>query len=135
MVKMPNEVVEAINKDIAKIIATVDQDGVPHAIHVGSFSAPSNEMLIAANVLMKRTAKSLDAMKKDGKPASLLVLDGPKSYEVRCTVGDYITSGPMFDAMFDKFKGMGLTVQGVWTFTPVEVWNESASLEAGTKMV
>jgi hypothetical protein len=41
----------------------------------------------------------------------------------------------MFDAMSEKFKGMGLTVQGVWTFTPVEVWNESASAEAGTKMV
>jgi hypothetical protein len=32
-------------------------------------------------------------------------------------------------------KQIGMTVQGVWTFTPVEVWNESASMEAGTKMV
>jgi hypothetical protein len=37
--------------------------------------------------------------------------------------------------MSEKFKAMGLTVRGVWTFTPVEVWNEGASVEAGTKMV
>jgi predicted pyridoxine 5'-phosphate oxidase superfamily flavin-nucleotide-binding protein len=136
VVKMPDEVVEVINNQKnAKIIATVDPDGAPHAIHVGSINAPSNEMIVAADVFMKRTAKNLEAMKKDGKTASLLVLEGSKSFEIRCTVGDFVTSGPMFDAMSEKFKAMGLTVRGVWTFTPVEVWNEGASVEAGTKMV
>ncbi|MGZ8937454.1 MAG: hypothetical protein ACXW02_08235, partial [Halobacteriota archaeon] len=93
------------------------------------------EMLIAGAILMRRAAKNLEAMKKDDKMASILVLDGAKSYEVRCTVGDFVTSGPIFDAISEKFKPMGLTVNGVWTFVPVEVWNESASMEAGTKMV
>ena len=135
MVKIPDEVVEAINNEKnPKIIATVGPDSAPHAIQAGSIRAPSNEMMIAGAILMKRTGKNLEAMKKDGKTASFLVLDGPKSYEVRCAVGDFITSGPMFDAMSEKLKQMGMTLQGVWTFTPVEVWNESASMEAGTKM-
>jgi hypothetical protein len=135
VVKIPDEVVEAINNEKnPKIIATVGPDGAPHAIQAGSIRAPSNEMMIAGAILMKRSGKNLEAMKKDGKTASFLVLDGPKSYEVRCAVGDFITSGPMFDAMSEKLKQMGMTLQGVWTFTPVEVWNESASMEAGTKM-
>jgi hypothetical protein len=135
MVKMPDEVVEAINNQKnSKILATVGPDGAPHAIQAGSIGAPSNEMMIAGAILMKRTGINLEAMKKDGKLASFLVLDGPKSYEVRCTVGDFVTSGPMFDAMSERLKQMGMTLQGVWTFTPVEVWNESASMEAGTKM-
>ncbi len=135
MVKIPNEVVEAINNQKnPKILATVGPDGAPHAIQAGTIGAPSNEMMIAGAVLMKRTGKNLEAMKKNGKTASFLVLDGPKSYEVRCTVGDYVTSGPMFDAMSEKLKQMGMALKGVWTFTPVEVWNQSASMEAGTKM-
>jgi len=136
MVKIPDEVVEAINnKDNPKILATVGPDGAPHAIQAGSVAAPSNEMMIAGAILMKRTGNNLEAMKKDGKTASFLVLAGPKSYEIRCAVGDYVTSGPLFDTMTEQFKPMGLTVHGVWTFTPVEVWNQSASMEAGTKMV
>jgi hypothetical protein len=135
MVKIPDEVVEAINNQKnPKILATVGPDGAPHAIQAGSIGAPSNEMMIAGAILMKRTSINLQAMKRDGKTASFLVLDGPKSYEVRCTVGDFVTSGPMFDAMSERLKQMGMTLQGVWTFTPVEVWNESASMEAGTKM-
>lgn len=136
MVKIPDEVFNAINNEKnPKILATVGADGAPHAIQAGSIRAPSNEMMIVGAILMKRTGKNLEAMKKDGKTASFLVLDGPKSYEVRCTVGDFVSSGPMFDAMSENLKQMGMTLKGVWTFTPVEVWNQSASMEAGTKMV
>jgi hypothetical protein len=136
VVKIPDEVFNAINNEKnPKILATVDANGDPHAIQAGSIRAPSNEMMIVGAILMKRTGKNLEAMKKDGKTASFLVLDGPKSYEVRCTVGDFVTSGPMFDAMSEKLKQMGMTLKGVWTFMPVEVWNQSASMEAGTKMV
>jgi hypothetical protein len=135
MVKIPDEVFNAINNEKnPKILATVGADGAPHAIQAGSIRAPSNEMMIVGAILMKKTGKNLEAMKKEGKIASILVLDCAKSYEVRCTVGDFITSGPLFDTMSEKFKPMGLTVQGVWTFAPVEVFNQSASYEAGTRM-
>ncbi len=135
MVKIPDEVFNAINNEKnPKILATVGADGAAHAIQAGSIRAPSDEMMIVGAILMKRTGKNLEAMKKGDKLASFLVLDGMKSYEVRCKVGDFVTSGPLFDTMSEKFKPMGLTVHGVWTFTPVEVFNQSASYEAGTKM-
>jgi hypothetical protein len=135
VVKIPDEVVKAINNEKnPKILATVGADGAPHAIQAGSIRAPSNEMMIVGAILMKRTGKNLEAMKSDNKMASFLVLDGMKSYEVRCRVGDFVTSGPLFDTMSEKMKQVGLTVQGVWTFSPVEVFNQSASYEAGTKM-
>ncbi len=135
MVKIPDEVVNAINNQKnPKILATVGADGAPHAIQAGSIGAPSNEMMIVGAILMKKTARNLEAMKKGDKLASFLVLDGMKSYEVRCKVGDLITSGPLFDTMSEKIKQIGLTLQGVWTFEPVEVFNQSASYEAGTKM-
>ena len=135
MVKIPDEVVKAINNEKnPKILATVGADGAPHAIQAGSIRAPSNEMMIVGAILMKKTGKNLEAMKRDNKMASFLVLDGMKSYEVRCRVGDFVTSGPLFDTMSEKMKQVGMTVQGVWTFSPVEVFNQSASYEAGTKM-
>jgi hypothetical protein len=135
VVKIPDEVVKAINNEKnPKILATVGADGAPHAIQAGSIRAPSNEMVIVGAILMKKTGKNLEAMKRDNKMASFLVLDGMKSYEVRCRVGDFVTSGPLFDTMSEKMKQVGMTVQGVWTFSPVEVFNQSASYEAGTKM-
>jgi hypothetical protein len=135
VVKIPDEVVNAINNEKnPKILATVGADGAPHAIQAGSIRAPSNEMMIVGAILMKKTGKNLEAMKRDNKMASFLVLDGMKSYEVRCRVGDFVTSGPLFDTMSEQMKQVGLTVQGVWTFSPVEVFNQSASYEAGTKM-
>ncbi len=136
MVKIPDEVVKAINNEKnPTVLATVDADGNPHVIEAGSIRAPSNEMMIVAAILMKRTDKNLESMKKDSKIASFLVLDGMKSYEVRCKVMDFVTSGPLFDAVAEKIKQMGMTFRGVWTFAPIEVYNQSASPEAGTKMV
>ncbi len=136
MVKIPDEVVNAINNEKnPKILATVGADGNPHAIQAGSIRAPSNEMIIASAIIMKRTGKNLELMKKDNKIAAFLVLDGMNAYEVRCNVGDFVTSGPLFDTVSERIKQMGMTLQGVWTFEPIEVFNEGASAEAGTKMV
>ena len=135
MVKIPDEVVSAINNaKNPKILATIGEDGAPHAIQAGSIRAPSNEIMMVGAILMKKTGKSLEAMKRSGTAAAFLVLDGRNSYEVRCKVGDFVTSGPMFDTMAEGTKQLGLTLQGVWTFTPLEVFNQSASYEAGTKM-
>lgn len=57
------------------------------------------------------------------------------AYEIRCNVIDFVTSGSLFDTVSERIKRMGMTLQGVWTFAPIEVYNESASPEAGTKMV
>jgi len=136
MVKMPDEVFQAINNPKAgKTLATLREDGTPHIIQVGSVMAPSPDMIAFGAILMKETGKNLEATKKAKKMVSVLVTIEMKSYQVHANVKDYVTSGPLFDKMNEVLKGMGLKANGVWTLEPAEVWNQSPSYEAGKKMV
>jgi hypothetical protein len=136
MVKMPDEVFQAFNNPKAgKTLATVRGDGTPHIIQVGSVMAPSPEMIAFGAILMKETGKNLEATKKAGKMVSVLVTQEMKSYQVHAKVKDYVTSGPLFDKMNEVLKGLGLKANGVWTLEPEEVWNQSASYEAGKRIL
>ncbi|MEM0448452.1 MAG: pyridoxamine 5'-phosphate oxidase family protein [Methanomassiliicoccales archaeon] len=135
MVKLPDEVFQAFNNPKAgKTLATVREDGTPHIIQVGSAMAPNPEMIAFGAILMKETGKNLEAAKMGGKLVSVLVTQEMKSYQVHAKVKDYITSGPLFDKMNEVLKSIGLKAHGVWTLEPVEVWNQSASYEAGKRM-
>jgi len=136
MVDIPAQVMEILNDPNAvKIIATKAVDGGVHAIRVGSMVAPDNKTVIVGAILMKRTSKNLEGMKNRNELASLLVNKEMKAYEIKAVVKDYLTSGPFFDSMNAKMKPMGLVARGVWVFEPKEIWNQSATYEAGTKMV
>jgi len=136
MVKMPDEVLQALNNPKAgKVLATVREDGTPHVIQVGSVIAPSPEMIAFGAILMKETGKNLEATKKAKKKVTVLVTAEMKSYQVNAKVKDYLTSGPLFDKMNEFLKGLGLKANGVWTLEPTDVWNQSPSYEAGKKMV
>lgn len=136
MVKMPDEVVAALNSPKAsKVLATVRPDGSPHVIHVGSIIAPGPEMIAFGAILMKQTGKNLEHMKKVGAPVAVLVTQEMKSYEVRGKITNLVTSGPLFDKMNEELQKLGLKASGVWTLEPVEVYNQSANYEAGKKLV
>jgi hypothetical protein len=136
MVDIPVDVMAVFNDPNAvKIIGTKSPEGSLHVIRVGSMSAPAPNMVIIGAILMKRTSKNLEAMKPKGELVSLNVSKEMKSFEIKAAVKDYLTSGPIFDKMNERLKPMGLTARGVWVFEPKEVWNQSPSYEAGTKMV
>lgn len=117
-----------------KIVATKAEDGSAHAIRVGSMIAMDNKTVYVGALLMKRTSKNLEAMRQSGALVSLLVNKEMKAFEIKAKVKDYLTSGPVFDGMNAKVKPMGLVARGVWAFEPIEVWNQSATYEAGTKI-
>ena len=136
MVSIPAEVMEAVNNPkAAKVLATVKADGSPHIITVGSIIAPNPTTVAFGAILMKETSKNLEAMKKKGVEAVVLVTVEMKSYQIRGKVKDKVTSGPLFDKMNENLKKIGLQAQFVWTLDPTEVWNQSASYDAGKKMV
>ncbi|MGD1060087.1 MAG: pyridoxamine 5'-phosphate oxidase family protein [Methanomassiliicoccales archaeon] len=136
MVAIPAEVIEAVNNPkAAKVLATVKEDGSPHVISVGSIIAPNPNTIAFGAILMKETSKNLEAMKKSKKDAVVLVTVEMKSYQIRGKVKDKVTSGPLFDKMNENLKKIGLQAGVVWTLEPTEVWNQSASYEAGKKMV
>jgi len=136
MVAIPVEVMEAVNNPkAAKVLATVKDDGSPHIISVGSIIAPNPQTIAFAAILMKETGKNLEAMKKSGKEAVILVTVEMKSYQIRGKIKDKVTSGPLFDKMNEHLKTLGLKAQVVWTLEPTGVWNQSPSYDAGKKMV
>lgn len=136
MVTLPDEVFSAINDPKAgKVLATVRPDGNAHIISVGSIIAPSPNMIAFGAILMKETGKNLESMKKSSRMVSILVTSALKSYQVRGVIKDFVTSGPLFDKMNEELAKMGMKANGVWTIEPAEVWNQSASYEAGKKMV
>lgn len=117
-----------------KVIATRFPEGGVHAIRVGSMASPDGKIVIIGAILMKRTSRNLESMKQTGELASLLVNKEMKAYEIKAAVKDYITSGPVLEMMNARLKPMGLAARGVWAFEPREVWNQSATYEAGTKI-
>jgi hypothetical protein len=136
MVEIPHKTMEILNDPNAvKIIATKAADGSVHAIRVGSMAALDNKTVIVGAILMKRTGKNLEAMKQNQQLVSLLVNKDLVAFEIMVAVKDYLTSGPIFDGMNAKIKPMGMAARGVWVFEPKEVWNQSATYEAGTKVV
>jgi hypothetical protein len=135
MVKLPDEVFNAINAKSSKVLATVNAAGNPHVIQVGSIIAPSPEMIAFGAILMKETGKNLESMKKKNQEVAILVTVEMKSYLVMAKIKEHYSSGPLFDKMNEELKKMGMKANVVWTVEPVEVYNQSASYEAGSKMV
>ena len=136
MVDMPEEVVSRINDPKAvKVISTISREGDVHSIQVGACVAPQPGMIAVGAILMQHTSKNLENMKKKGQSVSVLVAKEMESYQVKADIQAYQTEGPVFDAMSVEIKKLGLQLRGVWILEPTEVWNQSATYEAGKRMV
>jgi hypothetical protein len=119
----------------SKILGTKTAKGDVHIINVGGAGAIDPETIFVGEIFMKATGENLTHAKKDGSRCSMLVSRGFESYEVRCSVKDHVTSGPMFDQMKATFAQMKFDLKGLWLLKPEEVWNESPTWDQGRKMV
>lgn len=136
MVSLPEKVMKVMNDPKAsKVLATKSSEGDIHVIHVGSIVAPNPNIIAFAAIFMKRTGENLKEMKRKDQLAVLAIILGMEAYEIKGKIKSYETSGPVFDRLSEKIKELGLTVRGVWTLEPVEVWNQSPSYEAGKRIV
>jgi len=131
MVDMPEVVFNTMNDQKAfKVLSTITEEGNVHAIQVGAIAAPAPNMIAIGAILMQHTSKNLESMQKKGQKAAVIMGKETDSYQVKASVQDYQTEGPVFEV-----KKLGLDLRGVWILQPEEVWNQSASYEAGKKMV
>jgi hypothetical protein len=136
MVDMPEVVMNTINDPNAfKVLATISDSGDVHAIQIGAMAAPAPGMIAVGAILMQHTSKNLENMQKENKMASVIMGKETDSYQVKTNIQAYQTEGPVFDAMETEVKKLGLDLRGVWILEPVEVWNQSASYDAGKRMV
>lgn len=136
MVALPEDVFGLINEQTAaKVLGTSAANGDVHLINVGGAGAMDNETVFIGEIFMQKTSANLKLAKEKGTKVSLLVSKGFKSYEVKLSVNDRLTSGPVFDKMAAVFKSMKFDLKGLWLLKVEEVWNESPTYDAGQKMV
>ncbi len=136
MVALPEEVFGLINDQAAaKVLGTRAANGDVHLISVGGAGAIDRDTLFVGEIFMHKTSDNLKLAKDQRTKVSMLVSKGFQSYEVKASVADRATSGPVFDKMAALFKSMKFDLKALWLLKVEEVWNESPSYDAGKKMV
>ena len=132
MAKLTEPIVRMIrHPDTRKVMATVTPGGRPHVIVCGSLTTTEDDMIVVGDVYMHRTAENLA-----GCPAvEFMVWNGRDAYSIVAEARERLTSGPEFDKMTNDLGRMNMDVTAVWLFEPLEVWDESASRTAGTRVI
>ncbi len=136
MVALPDDVFALLNdQKAAKVLGTRSANNDVHIINVGGSGAIDPETIFIGEIFMQKTSENLRLAQKEKTKVSVLVSQGFKSYEVKASVKDYLTSGPVFDKMAEVFKSMKFDLKGLWLLNVEEVWNESPTYDAGKRMV
>jgi len=90
--------------DATKVMGTVDKNGIPNVVPLGSIRAVSDDTIIFAEIFHIKTKENLLATKK----ATVLVVKAGKAYQIKGTFAGYSSSGPAFESMsktlMEKFK-------------------------------
>jgi len=121
MAKMPKEVMDLFNDaQAAKVLATVNADGVPNVVPVGTLAAVNEEMIAFADIFLGKTKSNLEATKKVAA-AAYKGLDG---YQIKGTFQGFQTSGPLFEQMGKTVKEtLKLETKAVGTIKVEEVYS------------
>ena len=124
MVNIPKEVMDIIvAPDSTKMIATVDETGVPNVATVGSITAIDSETIAFAELFIKKTKANLEHTKK----VAIMIFKGPMvGYQLKGTFVGFQTSGPIFDSFSEKvMNAMKLQIKSVGIIKVDEVFEAS----------
>lgn len=132
MVEMPEPVIRMIkHPDTKKVMATVSPDGEPHMIVCGSLMVTEPDTIIVGEVFMYRTVENL----RNNPNVEFMVWQGRDAYSIKAVAKSRLDTGPVFDKMSQMLEKMNMTAVAVWVFEATEVWDESVSKNAGTKVI
>lgn len=132
MVDMPEPVIRMIkHPDTRKVMATVSPDGEPHMIVCGSLIVTEPDTIIVGEVFMYRACENL----KNNPNVEFMVWQGREAYSIKAVAKSRVDTGPIFDKMAQQLDKMNMTLAAVWVFEAKEVWDESASKNAGSKVI
>jgi hypothetical protein len=127
------ELVALIRRDdTIKIVATVDERGVPHAVRKGSLTVDeAGKMLFVELIESSRTGRNLLRGLWFEKSCSILVL-GPddEAYEIEGTPLNVHISGPVYQHAYVQYKLRypGSDPAAVWVIRPDRVVDQSWSV-------
>ncbi len=125
MVNIPKEVMDILAApDSAKMIATVNTEGLPNVVPVWSITAVDAETIAFAELFIKHTKENL----KNNRKIAISVFKGPMiGYQLKGTFAGFQTSGTLFEnfsenvkkAMNMQIKSVGLIkVDAVYSASP-----------------
>ena len=124
MVSIPKEVMDVLSaSDSAKMLATVDAKGVPNVVPVWSIVAVDSETIAFAEIFIKKTKENLEKNKK----VAIAVFKGPmQGYQLKGTLVEFQTSGPIFENFSKKIKSdMKLDTKSVGIIKVTDVFSAS----------
>ena len=96
MAKLPKEAIAAWeDREGPVVLTTVDAQGVPNAIYATCVLSFEDDKIAVADNYFNKTRANIQG----GSQGSVLfITKGKKSYQVKGSI-DYVTDGPMYDAM------------------------------------
>jgi hypothetical protein len=92
--------------------------------------ALGEDKLSVMEIFMNTTSDNLQA----NKDMAVLVVKGMESYLINATVIERITEGKLFGAYAKVMSEKGLPIKAVWTFDVDEMFDQSASPNAGSRI-
>lgn len=132
MVLMPQQVIDMINRpNTNKVMATVSPDGLPHTIVCGSLMSTAPDTIIVGEAFMYRTVENLEK----NRNAEFIVWSGRDAYSIKAVAQERKSEGPEYQRMTELLSKMNMSVTAIWIFKATEVWDESASKNAGDRVV
>ena len=132
MVAMPQQVIDMINHpNTNKVMASVSPEGLPHTIVCGSLMSTDPETIIVGEAFMYRTVQYLEK----NPNVEFIVWQGRNAYSVKAVAVERKAEGPEYDRMSTLLGKKNMGVTAVWVFKATEVWDESASKNAGDRVI
>jgi hypothetical protein len=135
VLKLPDEVVEIINNPKTfKVVATKDEEGVPHVVFKGSLRAIDNETIAFAELLENsRTGKNIlrlmnfDYDKKKLIAISVFNSENGISYQIKGEPYQLEVEGPIWDEFLKMIWKWNRDADpvGVWLVRPRELLNQT----------
>ncbi len=129
--KIPEKVMKVLGDESSvKVLSTISNDGKLHSVAAGSIMAMGEDRLFVAEIFMNTTSQNIQA----NKNVAILIVKGKESYLINATALKRNTEGEFFEKMTKPMSEKGFTVKAVWTFELNEVFDQSATPNAGTKL-
>ena len=129
--KIPEKVMKVLSDESSvKILSSVSNDGKLHSVAAGSIMAMGEDRLFVAEIFMNTTSKNIQA----NKNVAILIVKGKESYLINATALERHTEGEYFETMIKPMSEKGIPVKAVWTFEANEIFDQSATPNAGTKL-
>lgn len=131
LVQLSEPVVRVLrHPDANKVLSVVSPDGFPHSVVLGAVLVGEDGRIYAGEALMQRASDYLERCPN----AEFLAWKGRDGYSIRAVCEGRVTEGPEFERMNELLGRMNMHAASLWAFSPVEVWDESASHTSGDRV-